>query len=387
MGSPLDVLIKQFRATSCNEEFDSPQDCAKAFFQYLSCDWNHSDDLQNAHARQILFPLYSDVMEEFDSILRKLVQKDAKYRSRRPLLPILITCVEERICEYEKSPVSSCFSDVTESDLGFKYYSLIDQIISQAFREPPLDDDQRSVCRRLGILALHREVFSDVFTGFVFAGFGKSETFPSLFSYYSDGIIGGKLKMKLNEQVIMGRQELAAKIIPFAQREVVDRFLVGIDPELEDGIDNYLQNVLSVTKSKLFSGVGRISTKNKAAISKNIDASLGAMVADFKCKWLEKIKNSYSKETEDMVLFMAKQESSHLAESLVNITSLKRKYSPDEESVGGPVDVAVISKNDGFVWAKRKHYFPAELNPRYFTRKFGNVQIRKGDIGDAKKVD
>ena len=88
-----------------------------------------------------------------------------------------------------------------------------------------------------------------------------------------------------------------------------------------------------------------------------------------------------------MVLFMAKQESSHLAESLVNITSLKRKYSPDEESVGGPVDVAVISRNDGFVWAKRKHYFPAELNQRYFARKFGTMRKEKGDNGDAKKID
>ena len=30
--------------------------------------------------------------------------------------------------------------------------------------------------------------------------------------------------------------------------------------------------------------------------------------------------------------------------------------------VGGPIDVAVISKGDGFVWIKRKHYFKAELN-------------------------
>jgi len=37
-------------------------------------------------------------------------------------------------------------------------------------------------------------------------------------------------------------------------------------------------------------------------------------------------------------------------------------------TVGGPIDVAVITKGDGFVWVKRKHYFRAELNPRFMSR-------------------
>ena len=36
------------------------------------------------------------------------------------------------------------------------------------------------------------------------------------------------------------------------------------------------------------------------------------------------------------------------------------------ETVGGPVDVAIISKADGFVWIKRKLYFRPELNQERF---------------------
>ena len=46
----------------------------------------------------------------------------------------------------------------------------------------------------------------------------------------------------------------------------------------------------------------------------------------------------------------------------------RTRITSEEESVGGPVDVAVITKGDGFVWLKRKHYFSAELNPHYFER-------------------
>ena len=43
--------------------------------------------------------------------------------------------------------------------------------------------------------------------------------------------------------------------------------------------------------------------------------------------------------------------------------------SSDEESVGGPVDVALISKGDGFIWIKRKHYFEKKYNP-YFIKNY-----------------
>jgi hypothetical protein len=57
-----------------------------------------------------------------------------------------------------------------------------------------------------------------------------------------------------------------------------------------------------------------------------------------------------------------------MAETLVSLTSFKRKMSRDAETVGGDIDVAVISKGDGYIWVKRKHYFPPELNLRYLKR-------------------
>ena len=47
-------------------------------------------------------------------------------------------------------------------------------------------------------------------------------------------------------------------------------------------------------------------------------------------------------------------ELAEMAEALLNITSLKRKMSISLETVGGPIDVAVITKGDGFIWVKRK---------------------------------
>jgi hypothetical protein len=56
-----------------------------------------------------------------------------------------------------------------------------------------------------------------------------------------------------------------------------------------------------------------------------------------------------------------------MAESLVNLTSFKRKVTMESETVAGPIDVALITKGDGFIWIKRKHYFKAELNPQFLA--------------------
>jgi hypothetical protein len=85
------------------------------------------------------------------------------------------------------------------------------------------------------------------------------------------------------------------------------------------------------------------------------------------------------REVQNMILLMPKQELAFLAQELINLTSVKRKFSSGIESVGGPIDVAVISRIDGFVWVRRKHYFEPNLNPRYFHRKFGTTQALGGN--------
>jgi hypothetical protein len=81
---------------------------------------------------------------------------------------------------------------------------------------------------------------------------------------------------------------------------------------------------------------------------------------------LQKIaSDSFSQPIMQMVSLLPKDELPHLAESLVALTSLKRHVSRDAETVGGPIDVCLISKGDGFIWIKRKHYFKPELNPQF----------------------
>jgi hypothetical protein len=72
---------------------------------------------------------------------------------------------------------------------------------------------------------------------------------------------------------------------------------------------------------------------------------------------------------------LPKEEMAAMAEALVDLTSLRRKVDSKLDTVGGPIDVAVISKGDGFIWIKRKFYFSAELNGDFAVRR----QMRQGE--------
>jgi hypothetical protein len=52
-----------------------------------------------------------------------------------------------------------------------------------------------------------------------------------------------------------------------------------------------------------------------------------------------------------------------LAKFLVDLTVNFSRFIDGAPTVGGPIEVAAISKHEGFKWIKRKHYFNSELNP------------------------
>ena len=58
------------------------------------------------------------------------------------------------------------------------------------------------------------------------------------------------------------------------------------------------------------------------------------------------------------------QDAIDLAIYLVKTTVGFSKFTPGAPTVGGPIEVAAITKHEGFKWVTRKHYFDTTLNPK-----------------------
>lgn len=111
-----------------------------------------------------------------------------------------------------------------------------------------------------------------------------------------------------------------------------------------------------------------IQHEEKEALYDNLDKLLSQRLAGYKMVIDDHVSEKYTKKVTEMIEFLPKQDLAYMAESLVNLTAFKRKVSNDNETVGGPIDVAIISKGDGFIWVKRKHYFDKDLNHHYFSK-------------------
>ncbi|HWH33613.1 MAG TPA: hypothetical protein VNU01_13165 [Egibacteraceae bacterium] len=57
------------------------------------------------------------------------------------------------------------------------------------------------------------------------------------------------------------------------------------------------------------------------------------------------------------------QDAIDLAEFLVELTKKWVRFRPGAVTVGGPTEIAAITKHEGFKWVRRKHYYPQTLNP------------------------
>ncbi len=210
---------------------------------------------------------------------------------------------------------------------------------------------------------IQNDELSPISSGIVIAGFGDDDILPALVRFDTDGYIGARAKIVKGPPTIVARDNASA-IIPFAQKDMVYRFMEGIDPEYDGFINARFSSMLAANCLHVLDKYGSVQNKNKSVRSAITDAARKSM-NDHRARTAKFRRDTFSMPIVRMVAMLPKDELPHLAESLVALTSLKRHVSNDAETVGGPIDVALISKGDGFIWIKRKHYFRAELNPHF----------------------
>ncbi|MGB9343195.1 hypothetical protein [Trichococcus sp.] len=203
--------------------------------------------------------------------------------------------------------------------------------------------------------------YPDTYSGLVIAGFGYTELFPSIYQYDIAGVVDKVIKKRLTvRQIVMNdfaEDRCSSAIVPFAQQDMVHTVINGIAPDLEAD----LGELLRATLEKL------ISELTEKKLLKESDApEINKLKATLVESGLNAFENMKQERHLTPVLMtidsMPKEELALIAETLVNITSFKGKISFSMETVGGPIDVLLITKSDGPVWVKRKNYFNPDIN-------------------------
>ena len=168
--------------------------------------------------------------------------------------------------------------------------------------------------------------------------------------------MSGKLKYIQIQDVQASREQFAV-IMPFAQQEMVKTFVEGIDPSYNGALHAYFNELINMYPKDILSIIPELTEARRTELLDKLSVAAKEVLSEFTQKTQNFSRNNYVNPILQAVSALPKDELASMAKSLVNLTSFKRRVTLQAETVGGPIDVAVISKGDGFVWIKRKHYF------------------------------
>ena len=359
MGVPWDIIIKEYRKELAKNSFEKLKDYIDDFITFLHkrlffCD----EETQRDYLKLLL--------DSFVKICRDELSRQNGFAAEK----LTTEQLKEKFISYKEhhrnDEKCSEFEHYAYDEFKKQYYALVKEYSSQ--NGVNLSDE---LCEAF-FCYLSAKLESPMNTGLVFVGYGENEIYPSLYPLNVSLAVDGRLRYYIDEARIVEISDhgCATSIVPFAQIDVTQTIVRGINPTfrhiLYDVISDTVSNVLEIIANHLTKDD---STVAMAPIIQGLDTSSITKIAIQTIQ--QQMFNCYTEPLLQTVIGLDKEDMANMAESFIALTSLVRRMQPREETVGGPVDVAVISKGDGFVWINRKHYFKPELNATFFQNYFG----------------
>jgi hypothetical protein len=369
LNVPWETVIKQYRRELGDESFPTLSEHAEHFLAFFSGKNRlFPEDAQERSVASVSKAVFTAVLED---VVQRLTQ--SKLTGSDPTEDDVTreteVAIADQLARWKHAGIRSDLPKTYEEVLRKKYSAQIDAEMDRMFQDAPLSKKTLKELRQLTPAYLTSKGFlsrSDHQSGIVIAGFGSRDVFPRLRRFSLQGIAANRMKFGEYEPVEIGHSNRAV-VSSFAQDDEVVSFMEGASPPIRKYLRewwmpkllelvNEVGNTLELSTEKRTKLLSDMSTRCFEIVTNDFENSLTKFQFD---KSITPIIN--------IVEMLPKDELAAMAESLVNLTSFKRRVTAERETVGGPIDVAVISRGDGFIWIKRKHYFSTDLNPQFLA--------------------
>ena len=363
-GVPWETLIKYYRTrVLLDRKFETIEGDREDFLSFLKLTPTISPGSDDDFIRHFISTACKRVVKRIERSARKVIEASGRITKSQTN-----SLVKATVEGWADAQISSCtFEPGDIKTLVSKYGTTCDEAITRVFENLTVSKGTRAKFVKGIICGLSNDTSVTDGSGIVIAGFGENEIFPTITRFMIEGRVNGHLKITEQSLDRVG-DDNSAIIMPFAQREMVAMFMEGIDPEYKEAVSAAVTELAKKIPALIAGKHGVTMTQAvKAAVAKDIDEILekfeeGLNVAQ---------QLAFVRPVLESVAALPLDELALMADALVNLTSFKRRVTMVLESVGGPIDTAVISKGDGFIWIKRKHYFSPELNPHFFVNSKG----------------
>ncbi len=378
MGVPWETIIKVYRSNLGQKNLKTVGEYAQDFLSFLVKKKHFfSDDAQNKYVEISIHSCFRLITNEIIKEAEKIFEEKGEI-DFASVKKITSQTIKGDFEKWKEADLYSALPEGFASRLRQKYRNLISKTKKDVFKNLPLTQHSSRQLTEIAVnqlIKFRTDIVDLNASGIVIAGFGTEDVFPVLESFSVEGKIDNFLKHKKDEERCseISFQKIAS-IIPFAQSEMVHAFMQGVDPTYQSNIDADTRQICTTIPQILVDKIDSLDIEGKEILKdriKEISESLKEISEKKFNEYIDKMSiyrtEFYINPVMKVVHALPKDELAAMAETLINLTSFKRRVSMEEETVGGPIDVAVISKGDGFVWIKRKHYFDRELNQHFFA--------------------
>jgi len=381
LGVPWETILKMFRRVLGDTEYPHLVDYGDRLIQFLNDSRNlFPQEVEDRFYLRLVRTLFEQIADDIHEQLYTQSLENAKEKTADEKREFAKKVIFEVRDKWSKFSDVTCFEARTTGEaMVTRHSGKVNDLMIKAFEDLPRDADMTTALRILAILLVGKNEFlREALSGIVIAGFGRDEHFPVMQSFELGEIYQGKLKYRPGKVVAIDGDRTPSIIVPFAHAEMVNTFLYGVSPDVERRWMIEVVALISKLPAMVIDLVTDLSSEQQLQW-KNKMAPESTKIA---LHFFEKLAQ-YGKQEQLSAIYqaignMSKGELAHAASSLVNLNSFQKRMSMGPETVGGPIDVAVITKGDGFIWTERKHYFKPELNQHFFRNYYADAKATGG---------
>src|SRR3989344_3866232 len=361
LGIPWETIIGAYRIKIGSRKFGTLREYGEHFLRFLATSPGlFPASQQNEQYRFLVKSYLYSLLQEIKSACDDLFSKKGKL-SQAEIVAITAKIIDSHYSKWQSAPLIKSVSDAKFRVLRRKFRLYYRQQIKVFLGKLLLSVAQKNKIAFILASITYRRLFNTQYvSGIVIGGYGEKEYFSSIVDYEIETMLNNILKYKEDYSPIDHGNDAIIKA--FAQKEMVGSFIEGVHPDFEQRSKRELKKITDSLPNDFTTSLtfGTILQKSKAR--KLFEKKVGNLHTAYNQNMQQYKYRNFISKIVGIVGVLPKDELAMMAESLVNLTSFKRRISMDAETVGGPIDVAIISKNEGFVWIKRKSYYKQEIN-------------------------
>ena len=372
IGTPWDVIFKLYRDTRGKQSFNTLEEYAKNFVDFLSAE-NYFSSVKSqkdyfiSELSKFYYTIRDEVIDEYQSKIDDMTEEEASEVNSDEMLRSMLESKLKYASElYSEKGISPEFEDYTIDNLRSYGNDNFKDLI-ELCEEDNMPTDMRQQWEE-SFLAYIRSQLYYKGSGIVFVGYGSKDIYPSLLPIYISGAFDHRLRYHFDHDSAQSvTTDDRAFICPFAQTDVMMTLMKGVAPDLFEVIDNQHEKSMQKVKNDIVEQLTEANV-SQDVIDKVVESTLDIIQEEFQEEVLDYIQEEYVDGIIDAVDSFSIDDMANMGESLISVTNLQRHISSSDESVGGPIDVAVITRSEGFIWIKHKDWFRQDLNPntRFF---------------------